>query len=284
MLFIVTALMIEASPIIQHYGLKRDMTTHAFPVYRRDDVVLIISGVGKVRCAMATTWLYAAMFSLEQSGQPLLLVNIGFCGTDRPDIPSGRLVLAGKVTDRDSGRDFYPDVRRDDRLPLVTLYCSGRRVTAGHDPAAQPGKPVWVDMESAGFMEAAGHFVTADRILVFKIVSDHLEPDRLDKKYLQQLMCDQMPVLTQVLNEAVARVEHDNHTAFPAELDDAVAQLIQKQRFTSAMGRQLLQAARQFYVAGKDPLPVLHLAMNETVSQKTEGKRLFARIFQKLQS
>jgi nucleoside phosphorylase len=280
MLFIVTALMIEAGPLIRHFGLKRDMASHIFPVYRNGDTVLIISGVGKVRCAMATTWLLATD---KPDVHSLLLFNVGFCGAS-PENAVGQLVMAGKVTDADSGRDFYPDIRRYDSVPLVALHCSSRRVTAGEGLAAQPGRPVWCDMESAGFMEAAGQFVSADRILIFKIVSDHLEPGLLDRSSLQRVMTGQMPALTQILQEFAVNNVNDNLSVFPAELDAAVTLLIQKQRFTDAMGRQLRQAVRRSYASGDEPLPVLHRAMNEAIRQKTEGKRLFVSILQELGS
>ncbi|MDW7658765.1 MAG: nucleoside phosphorylase, partial [Bacillota bacterium] len=228
-------------------------------------------------------WLFASFLATEKPFHIPVVVNIGFCGASSENAV-GQLVMAGKVTDMDSGRDFYPDIRRDDSLPLVVLHCSSRRVTIGQDLAAQPGEPVWCDMESAGFMEAAGHFVTADRILILKIISDLLEPGRLDKNRLQQAIIDQMPALTQILKVAAERNVNDRAPVLPAELDDAIAHLIQKHRFTAAMGRQLQQAVRRSYVSGRDPLPVLRLAMNETIRQKTEGKRLFASILQKLTS
>jgi nucleoside phosphorylase len=272
--------MIEAGPLIRHFGLKRDMAGHQFPVYRNGDTVLIISGVGKVRCAMAATWLLATD---KPDAHSLLLVNVGFCGASSENAV-GQLVMAGKVTDADSGRDFYPDIGRYDRVPLVALHCCGRRATAGAGLAAQPGRSFWCDMESAGFMEAAGRFASADRILIFKIVSDHLEPGRLDKSSLQQAMISQLPALTHILQEITAKNIIGKLSVFPAELDDAITSLIQKKRFTAAMGRQLRQAVRRAYASGDEPLPVLHRAMNEPTRLKTEGKRLFARILHELGS
>jgi hypothetical protein len=93
-----------------------------------------------------------------------------------------------------------------------------------------------------------------------------------------------MPALTQILQEFAVNNVNDNLSVFPAELDAAVTLLIQKQRFTDAMGRQLRQAVRRSYASGDEPLPVLHRAMNEAIRQKTEGKRLFVSILQELGS
>lgn len=274
MLLIVTALMIEAAPLINHFDLKRDMSAHAFPVYHNDAVTLIISGVGKVRSAMATTWLTANVKADEDS---LILVNIGFCGTSRQACPVGQLVLAAKVTDMDTGRDYYPDIRKDNTLPVITLCCHSRPVTINQTAAALTDEDAWCDMESAGFMEAAARFLSAEQILILKVVSDHLEPGRLNKRRLQQLMGEQLPVLARTLEQAASQPANPK-PIIPGDINEAVDKIVEKQRFTAAMARQLKLAVRQACLAGNDPMPALRAAMDCEVRQKTEGKRLLASI------
>lgn len=280
MLLIVTALMIEAAPLISHFDLKRDMSAHAFPVYHNNAVMLIISGVGKVRSAMATTWLTA---SVKADAESLILVNIGFCGTSRQACPVGQLVLAGKVTDMDTGRAYYPDLRKDNLLPVVALCCHSRPVTVTQMVPALTDGDVWCDMESAGFMEAAARFLSAERILILKIVSDHLEPGRQNVRWLQQLMGGQLPVLARTLEQAASQMANPK-PIIPGDIDEAVDKIIEKQRFTAAMARQLKLAVRQACLAGNDPMPTLRVAMDCDVRQKTEGKRLLASILCELKN
>lgn len=56
MIFIVTALMLEAAPIIDYFKLKKDMTIHPYSVYKGSDIALIVSGVGKLKSAMAQSF------------------------------------------------------------------------------------------------------------------------------------------------------------------------------------------------------------------------------------
>ena len=287
MILVVTALMLEAAPLIEHYGLKKDMGSHPFPIYRRDDKCLVVSGTGKVRSAMAVASLMAKE---KPPAREVLLVNIGFCGVRHSDIRPGSLVMAGKVIDMDTGRDYYPDIRPETGLSPVVLHCSSRRVCRadiGQYPAPDPAHPVhepaWFDMESAGFMEAASLLVSPERILVLKAVSDHLEPGRLEKARLQCLMCEQLPVLDRIL-ETVAPVQvYPDDLVIPPGLHLAVCRLSDQLRFTSAMQQQMEKAVRQAYLAGTDPLSLLQTHLNSNPQHKREGKKAFASLMQQLQ-
>ncbi|MCB0340373.1 MAG: hypothetical protein KDD53_12250, partial [Bdellovibrionales bacterium] len=63
MIAIVTALHCEAKPIIDHFGLKKDAQSHQFEVFLSDEYLLLISGVGKIKAAIGTTYLLARYFS-----------------------------------------------------------------------------------------------------------------------------------------------------------------------------------------------------------------------------
>ena len=57
MLYIVTALYIEAKPLISLFNLKKDNSYTKFQVFSNENVKLIISGTGKVKSATALTYL-----------------------------------------------------------------------------------------------------------------------------------------------------------------------------------------------------------------------------------
>jgi nucleoside phosphorylase len=56
MIFIITALAIEAVPIIEHFKLKTDRNVHTYNIYRNAEIALIVAGVGKVKSAMASVY------------------------------------------------------------------------------------------------------------------------------------------------------------------------------------------------------------------------------------
>ncbi|HOA31897.1 MAG TPA: hypothetical protein PKM70_08225 [Clostridia bacterium] len=93
MIYIHTALSVEASPIIEGFKLKKDMDTKEFQVFGNEDVILIVSGVGKVKCAMGIAYLFGKYGVCEKD----ILLNVGYCGSSNLDVPLGTLKLANKV-------------------------------------------------------------------------------------------------------------------------------------------------------------------------------------------
>ena len=57
MLYIVTALYIEAKPLISLFNLKKDNIYTKFQVFSNKNIKLIISGTGKIKSATALTYL-----------------------------------------------------------------------------------------------------------------------------------------------------------------------------------------------------------------------------------
>ena len=55
MKIIVTALRQEARPIIEALGLKQDNASRRIPVFSSSDILLVISGIGKLHAGIATT-------------------------------------------------------------------------------------------------------------------------------------------------------------------------------------------------------------------------------------
>jgi len=98
MVFIVTALMIEAAPIIEYFKLKRDMNSHEYAIYRNESIALIISGVGKIKSAMATVYLYCTYKATKND----YILNIGFCGAGNARYELGTMLIINKVTDMDT--------------------------------------------------------------------------------------------------------------------------------------------------------------------------------------
>jgi spore photoproduct lyase len=57
MIYIVTALAGEAIPLINAFKLKKDLSFTKFDLFKNDEIRLIVSGIGKIRSSIATTYL-----------------------------------------------------------------------------------------------------------------------------------------------------------------------------------------------------------------------------------
>lgn len=160
MLAILAALPCEARPLIQHYQLKAQ-TDSLFPVYSKDKVHLIISGVGKINAAQAVGYLQAKY--LEPNSAWL---NIGIAG--HRSLPINAHIIAHKVIDHATQRSFYPAILKS--LPKKTYT-----VCTVDQPEKNFSDDHVYEMEASGFMQAALKFSTMEFIHCYKIISDNLE-------------------------------------------------------------------------------------------------------------
>ncbi|MCM8709859.1 nucleoside phosphorylase [Clostridium sp. SYSU_GA19001] len=273
MIFIVTALMIEAAPIIEHYKLKKDMTIHAYPVYKNSEITLIISGVGKVKSAMAAVYLLSNYkFTVKD-----ILLNIGFCGSSSNKFELGSLLAAHKITDMDTGKDYYPDIFAGSNIPKVALCCYSKLLKK---EALDTDKDIFCDMESAGIMEVSQKFTYAHQVIILKIISDFLKPENLNKDILQGYIKKNLTYIKQVIEELIQL--NNNFDEFSLEEEEKLLNYISKNlRFTTAMKQLLFKEIKKAKIRGLEPLKVLEPFMKINVNSKLEGKNIFEQINEK---
>lgn len=160
MIHITTALACEARPLIEHYNLKTIMTSDVFKIYASDDVRLIITGIGKISAAAATSYLHA-YFSCKKNN---VWLNIGIAGHPVLDVGTG--VLAHKITDNNSGRSWYPPRIIDAAYPTQDLISVDLPENTFNEMAL-------FDMEASGFYATACRFATSELVQCYKVVSDN---------------------------------------------------------------------------------------------------------------
>ncbi|MDQ2084925.1 nucleoside phosphorylase [Herbivorax sp. ANBcel31] len=271
MIFIVTALMIEAEPLIKHFKLKKDMNVHAFPVYKNCHIVLIISGIGKIKSAMATMHL----LSIYKTTSKDVLLNVGFCGTGNTEYSLGTLIAANKITDMDTKKDYYPDVFINKNLPFTALCCYSK-------PVKDVKKDIFCDMESAGIMEAGQKFYYAHQVILLKIISDYLSPENLNKDKLKSFVKMNLPLIELIIQKA-ARL---NNSFKGVSLDENEVTILntvsQNLRFSKVMEKTLYKDMIKAKIKDIDIYNKINLFSKTTVNSKREGKKIFEEIRQKL--
>jgi hypothetical protein len=224
MLHFVVALPAEATPIIDHFGLRR-RTGGAFPVYENENIALTVSGIGKAAAAAATAHLHA------QTGNRTCTawLNIGIAGHRRRAIGDG--LLAHKITDQITGRSWYP--------PLTfELPCASDNLISVDEPETKYRKNGLYDMEAVGFYATACRFTIAELVHCYKIVSDNrlTSIEEISGKTTQALIeqrLDTIGVLVQALEALSARLVE--FRSDPREL----ARFLEHWRFTVSEQHQL---------------------------------------------
>lgn len=189
-IFIHTALFCEASPLIEHFRLRKDLTSRPFELYHRDEICLTITGIGK--CAMAAGVAYT-IARTNDAERPVLL-NIGIAG--HADHELGSVFLAGKIIDAETQKNFYPPLAFSPPCPIETV----RTLSLPHLDYKDADL---YDMEASAFYETAVRFSTGELIHAVKVVSDNrLAPaDNIRPKHVKALITEQLPVIETLLTE-----------------------------------------------------------------------------------
>jgi len=161
-IFIFTALECEAKVLINFYTLKKDNSSHPFSIYRNDNVILTVTGIGKVSMAAAVSY---ALALFSKSKLPILL-NIGIAGHKTQAI--GTLLMASKVVEAESKKVFYPQL-------IGKGWPETCEVQTTTMPNIEYSHDCLNDMEASAFYEIAVKFSSCELIHCLKLVSDNEE-------------------------------------------------------------------------------------------------------------
>jgi adenosylhomocysteine nucleosidase len=221
--FLYAALSCEAKPLIDCYKLKKDTTVHAFGLFRNDNIVLTVTGIGKVAMAAGVAYSQA----LHSQNPNPVLVNIGIAGHQHH--PIGGLFLADKITDNDTGRRFYPPLVFTPPCPTAELVTFAKPQTAYPETAL-------CDMEASAFYDCGTRFASGEMVHCLKIVSDNTLSPATDilPKQVSSLIAGHVPTINGILAKLA---ELAREIARP-ELEE-FNQLIECYRFTDNEKTQL---------------------------------------------
>lgn len=207
---LVTALSSEAKPLIDAFRLDRVLDARGFVLYAKDDVSLVVTGIGRMRAAAATGWLAARQGESRSSAW----LNVGIAG--HGSRPAGSMMLAGKLRDAATGRHVFPPAlvgRGLDRDLVITV---DRAETGYSEDAAY-------EMEAFAIWDTATRFVTGELVSFMKIVSDGPEAgeiETIDRAGVISLVGAHVDAVSGVMDELreLAGIEAAR-TAAPAGID-----------------------------------------------------------------
>jgi len=205
MIYFVVALACEAKPLIRVLNLK-SVANHAnYPLYENDRFRLIVTGIGKLNAATATSYL-ASLSEIKKNNAWL---NVGIAGHLDADI--GSPFLANKIIDGGSGLSWYPIFIRPFAVKSTSL------VTQDHAQNKYEPNTLY-DMEAAGFYLAASRFNTTEFVHSLKIVSDNQTSPAgyLPEKEVSQLIASNIEIIEQTalhINESAQQWQRISETS-----------------------------------------------------------------------
>ena len=181
----VFALKAEAIVFIEEFKAKKILSSKKFEVYESIDHILLISGISKLKSAIATTYCLTKFTYLNTA------INIGICGDQSTKI--GELINIDQIIDNDSGRRYYLD-SYESNIKNKSLLCISKADTIQQYNST-------VDMESSGFIEAAENFLESSEIKIYKLVSDNQNNCKIcDKHEVKSMFIKKKHDLISIIN------------------------------------------------------------------------------------
>ncbi|MCY6484934.1 hypothetical protein OW763_11330 [Clostridium aestuarii] len=270
MIYITTAMYCEAKPFISYLGLKKDMKSTKFQVFKNDEVVLIISGVGIVSSAVAVSHLLTK-YKDEVCN---LFFNIGICGVKDENIKTGSIFLCHKIICHDTKRNFYPDILFRHHFNEGVLETFS---TVVNNEMKQEIEGDLVDMEGAGAYQAACMFLQPHQIHCIKIVSDLLDGENLTQSKVSEVIQGSVEDIY-----AWIKIRKDAWCPDIKVLNEEEEILLNKIRenfkLTTSMDYKLKRLAKQYKIRSKNLVDVMKPLCTIECKSKNEGKRYFAKL------
>lgn len=160
MIYIVMALKGEAQAFVDRHKLRKKRV-HGFTLFSSPDMILIISGMGVQNARIATQ----TLINLYDITDEDIYINVGICAASRA-YKIGQLMEINAI--EYEGKLFKLSNKK------------GKTVTCVDEPLAHDAHEL-SDMESFGFYDAVIHSPAIKNIFIFKVVSDHFEPQSVTK-------------------------------------------------------------------------------------------------------
>lgn len=261
---IVVALACEARLFLDEYRLSRLADASTYSIYTNVDrnIYLIVSGVGKIKSAAALSYLHA----MSGAQAHTCYLNAGIAGAAQCEV--GAVFLAHKIIDAGTGKAFYP-------LPAPIAGVRSLPIRTVEQPTTEYPEYQLVDMEAAGFHQAALGFVSQEHIHTVKIVSDNA------RQPMQQISSAQVCELFQQ-NRVIIRqivdylLDFSAVEALPSTPLSAFSGFVARFHITNYQRHQLHELLRRWQVnfPHVDPLVFCQSALNITAAFKLLHERL----------
>ncbi len=273
MIYICTALYCEAQPFIVHLNLKKELESYQFQIFKNKETVLIITGIGKVKAAVAVTYL---LLRYPVSNRDIL-INVGVCGAQDRDFLVGTVYLCNKIIDRDTKKYYFPDMLL--KHPFEENSIETCSFVVEEDEVDIEGK--LVDMEAAGIYQAASMFLQTHQLFFLKIISDHLCIKALTAEKIISLVGDQVETILNWVNEIIPAFSCDKNVISKEE-EKILKKVSEAIKLTAAMEVQLKQLLIYYKLQHGDFTNVVSRYIGIECKSKNEGKKYFEELRKKL--
>jgi len=273
MIYIVTAFHAEAKALIKHFGLKKLYEPSKFQIFSGNDILLIESKEGIVKSSTATT------FALTKfgAGSKDIALNIGICGAVENAFSKGDVILCNKIINHHSKKAFYPDILIQHSMKEASLESFMHPVKKDSLPLEIEGDTV--DMEGAGFFEAASIFLPLHNVHCIKIVYDFLDFEKIDPTEVENLIKQSIPHIENLINSLLKlNFEFFNYVPEIDNIPLLVNKLKNSLHLTTYMTNELESLLKDYVIRHKKLPDTIFEFLEVQINSKKEVKNYFDKL------
>ncbi|CAM0497211.1 nucleoside phosphorylase [Thermoanaerobacter kivui] len=267
MVFIATALYIEAKPIIEYYDLKKDVENRYFQVFKNEEITLIVTGIGKINSSIAVSHA-ATKYSCDFDDY---IINIGICGSKDSNDKLGSIYLINKIIDNETKKNYIPDVLINHFFEESDIETFNYVV---NDATLMSAK--LCDMEASGFYQAASKYFETHRIYLLKIVSDNVSLSAVSKETVYNLIKNTIEEISKFIE--IVKTSFKKTEIFSPQEKDIIDFLSQTLKLTASQRQIFYKACLHYKVRKGENITFLKDFYDISVNNKEERKRAFAQI------
>ncbi len=271
MIYITTAMYIEAAPFIKKLGLKKKEGYGKYQVFKNEELILVITGTGIINAAAGISF----VFGKELISKNDIIMNIGICGAKKDKFHIGDCIMCSKIIDKCTSKTYYPDILYKHPFKessILTVYQSIYDEQIDSE---------CVDMESSGFYTAVSAFVYQHNIHIIKIVSDYMN-GKIEKDFIKNTIEEKSDIIINWIKERIENVDESIKILNHEEIL-TIKEISKVLKLTETMRHEFIKLCENYKVRNNDIISILNSYKNvEICTQKREGKRLFNEIRQQL--
>lgn len=267
MVFIVTALYIEAKPLIEYFDLKKDIENRYFQVFKNEEITLVVTGIGKINSSIAVSHVATKYLWDLQS----FIINLGICGSKNVDEKIGNIYLVNKIIDNETRKNYIPDILLNHTFKESDIETFNHIVKDKDLMTAR-----LCDMEASGFYQAASKFFETHRIYILKIVSDMADFDDVPKEKIYELIKNNLDEIDRFIktlknNFKTIQIFSDREK----EIIDFISQQL---KLTASQKQIFYKTCLHYKVRENESIDFLKKFYNIQVKNKEERKKNFEEI------
>ena len=271
MVFIATALYIEAKPLIEYFDLKKDVENRYFQVFRNEEITLVVTGVGKINSSIAVSHVATKYLCDSES----FIINLGVCGSKDIDEKIGNIYLINKIVDNETQKNYIPDI-------LVNYPFEESDIETFNYIVKDKGLMTarLCDMETSGFYQAASKFFETHRIYILKIVSDSTDFEGVSKDKIYELIKNKLKEIEEFIK--ILKNSFKTGEIFSFYEKEIINFLSQKLKLTASQRQIFYKACLHYKIRKNEGIDFLKNFYDLQVNNKEERKKAFEKILSHL--